>query len=363
MGKDDKIFMINLPVFSFEIGSLDNIDSIILILGRGCNMNCPHCNQNHPDMYASSCEVSNKFIDWLKNWASSSNKKSKKICFWGGEPLIYWDKIVLIVEALKNIKGIVFCIVTNGLLLDDEKIRYMEDNYFSISLSYDAPEPLLLRSDVPGDDVITRFNSYSRNKVVIAVYTSKYSLVDIYKGIAEIFPGADRTWGFIRAGEGVPPELSAFPVGKVKKDIIDLYDYYLKDDKKSDLSKFFKDWYVVINTLKNAPTSSFELLKKYPVHYCRHNVNKLSLDLSGNVYLCQNGHKIIGNVFVSSLADIQEENFKLLRKNIPVRCLDCKWLGTCSSGCSLYEKDSTNRIKQCNCFMELNRALWDLFFS
>lgn len=63
------------------------------------------------------------------------------INFYGGEPLLAFDRIQQAVRSFKNRlknQNIIFSMSTNGSLLDDEKLEFFNQNKFSLLLSFDG---------------------------------------------------------------------------------------------------------------------------------------------------------------------------------------------------------------------------------
>ena len=65
--------------------------------------------------------------------ANSGNRRNLEIDFFGGEPLMNFEVVKQLVEYGRKVektrgKNIRFTITTNGVLLDDEKIKYINEN-------------------------------------------------------------------------------------------------------------------------------------------------------------------------------------------------------------------------------------------
>lgn len=357
----DKVFLrsYSRPLYSFE-----DLSGLVIVLGRGCNMNCPHCGDNH-NKSCLDISVTSEFIDWIAKWVEYGikyNKGKKSILFWGGEPLVYLDKIKYIVESLKSRgyqNNIYYKIFTNGLLLTENVMCYLGENSFEITLSYDAPEPLKIRSDVPDDEIIKRFNAYSGGKKFVqAVYNAEVTLVDIYKGLADKFPGVARKVGFMRSGAGVPKRLSIFPVGKVREDYIELYKYWVETGYPSDIADF-KGVYKKYVLFSKVGSSEYI---EYPFPYCEMHLSALPIDLAGNVYVCHNADFLVGNIFNEDYNSLQDKFMDMLRINRPDSCKKCVYIGICPNGCPVYEKDDLGNLTQCRCFKERNDTIVDIIY-
>ena len=77
---------------------LTNSPEVIkILLGDACNFRCAYCRQKiHNRKEKINYDVLNNFIHLLLKYLDLSNLK--KVEFWGGEPLLYWDEI----QYLKN---------------------------------------------------------------------------------------------------------------------------------------------------------------------------------------------------------------------------------------------------------------------
>jgi len=120
-----------------------------ILLGLQCNYHCEYCSQTEnipinpikkPDIKAFLKMVAEK------NW------NLNKIEFWGGEPLLYWDKIVVLAPELwKIFPEAKMSIISNGSLLTREKIDFLKKYNIHLVISHDGPGQFL-RSDDPLHD-------------------------------------------------------------------------------------------------------------------------------------------------------------------------------------------------------------------
>lgn len=349
-------------ISSFDccLGDISSIGSIKLILGRACNMSCPHCSQNVCKDEIKTTIIDDAVLDFVFSLAKEKQNKTNKILnisFWGGEPLLYWNIIVNIVDALK-LKGlssedISYSVFTNGLLLTREKIAYMESNNFILIMSYDSPNPLAIRSNVPSQENIDLFNSYVGKKIVNSVYNAKTeSLYLMYEKMNEIFPNANKSMGWIRDGVGVPKDLVTFPPGKVEQDLKELY--FSTFHELSDCSSIFKNFYQIYEKRKLDCHS----YASTPFPHCNSMIKLLTMDLIGNIYICHNAEHLIGNILNESFSNLQLKALKIWGNALPSKCRDCKWLGICKNGCTEYTRtDDGKSLKQCAFFQEYYNTL------
>lgn len=104
-----------------------------IILNNQCNKRCSYCDLDFKDTAFSFADL-DKFVHFLR-----SNKDSVEyyhINFFGGEPLLSFDKIVYLLRNMGADK-MRYSIGTNWLLLDKEKLDFFRQNDFIIHLSID----------------------------------------------------------------------------------------------------------------------------------------------------------------------------------------------------------------------------------
>lgn len=127
------------------------IGHLCLVMTDECNFRCKYCIYSEHYTYSKryrrkemSFDIAMKAIDYYFSINAVSVKTNPhlkpSIGFYGGEPLLNWDTIVQIVEYVKTkyTHDCIFAITTNGLLLSADKIEYMLNNNFAISVSLDG---------------------------------------------------------------------------------------------------------------------------------------------------------------------------------------------------------------------------------
>lgn len=114
-------------------------------LGLSCNFECEYCNQRfvpHADETTNPSDVL-PFVENMSNWFDGGDDGlglNRSFEFWGGEPLVYWKTLKPLAEAIhKKYPNAHKSIITNGSLLDKEKVDWFDSLNFSISVSHDGP--------------------------------------------------------------------------------------------------------------------------------------------------------------------------------------------------------------------------------
>lgn len=119
-------------------------------LGLSCNYACSYCNQSSQVdlMAASQTADAEEFLADMSKWLKGS---PSLIEFWGGEPLLYFKKLQILVPELdRRFPDAEFSMVTNGSLLTQEIVDFIATYDIRITLSHDGPgQPL--RGDDPLD--------------------------------------------------------------------------------------------------------------------------------------------------------------------------------------------------------------------
>ena len=121
------------------------VKALCLHIAHDCNLKCKYCfaeeGEYHGKRELMSAEVGKKAIDMLIK--TSGARKNLEIDFFGGEPLMNFGVVKEIVEYARSIenehgKKFRFTITTNGILLDDEKLDYINKNMHNLVLSIDG---------------------------------------------------------------------------------------------------------------------------------------------------------------------------------------------------------------------------------
>ena len=121
------------------------VKALCLHVAHDCNLRCKYCFAEEGEYQGKrslmSFEVGKAAIDFIiKN---SNLRKNLEIDFFGGEPLMNFDVVKQIVEygreqeKLYN-KNFRFTMTTNGVLLDNEKLEYINKHMYNLVLSLDG---------------------------------------------------------------------------------------------------------------------------------------------------------------------------------------------------------------------------------
>lgn len=131
----------------------EKMSDLRIQLGLKCNMHCKYCAQSldrGAESLVSSVRDVDPFIEKLK--AGKIDCNGGVIEFWGGEPMVYWKTLLVLIPKLRELyPKAQFAMITNGTLLTEEKIGFCEKYGVSLTFSHDA-QGYRLRGDDPLDD-------------------------------------------------------------------------------------------------------------------------------------------------------------------------------------------------------------------
>lgn len=109
----------------------------IIHLTQRCNMRCKYCYENKNEKEISFENIQKLIANEIKE-----KRDYVVLTFYGGEPLLKKDLIYATIEYIKLQRSktkFYFGITTNGTLLDEQFMKYMEqNNFWNIAYSFDG---------------------------------------------------------------------------------------------------------------------------------------------------------------------------------------------------------------------------------
>lgn len=122
------------------------VKALCLHVSHDCNLRCKYCFASTGDFgtghrMTMDFDTAKKAIDWVV--AKSGKRRNIEIDFFGGEPLMAMDTVKRTAEYARSLeekydKVFRFTITTNGILLDDETIDYINREMSNVVLSLDG---------------------------------------------------------------------------------------------------------------------------------------------------------------------------------------------------------------------------------
>jgi len=121
------------------------VKAMCLHVAHDCNLKCNYCFASQGNFKGErklmSLDVGKKSLKYLAT--HSGNRRNLEVDFFGGEPLMNFQLIKDLVDYGRQLEPIYnkhfrFTVTTNGVLLDDEKIEYINENMDNVVLSLDG---------------------------------------------------------------------------------------------------------------------------------------------------------------------------------------------------------------------------------
>jgi uncharacterized protein len=325
---------------------------IRVVLGRGCNLQCKYCRQRDSkteNLHSMDIET---FYSNLKRFVG--NKKIKQVDFWGGEPLLYFDKIQYLHERLSKEMGVKnFYFSTNGTLLNNVITDFLIRNKVYVSVSYDGDGQLLRGYDLEHDekvvDCLRRLND--AGLVLFTPVMTKFNW--------DIYSYKEKVANLLKS--------DLFKIFFVPMAIVDEegYEYRIPEERLMAMSNNLYENLIEgkLNEASNTFAKVFSFIKSlggqvnYPSCLSAQE-NYLPLDLEGNILSCHNYNKDAVNqsnekLYLGNISEIQLGK----KLKIPIkewlsrwntRCSNCLVKYMCRGGCSF----QTQEYEEYNCKMK-----------
>ena len=121
------------------------VKALCLHIAHDCNLACRYCfaeeGEYHGRRALMSYEVGKKALDFLVE--NSGTRRNLEVDFFGGEPLLNWQVVKDLTAYGRELekhhdKKFRFTVTTNGVLLDDEKMAFINKEMSNVVLSLDG---------------------------------------------------------------------------------------------------------------------------------------------------------------------------------------------------------------------------------
>ncbi|MEN8906615.1 MAG: thioether cross-link-forming SCIFF peptide maturase [Clostridiales bacterium] len=323
-----------------------NVKALCLHVAHTCNLRCKYCFADEGKYNLSKIlmdyETAKKSIDFVIK--SSGNRKNIEIDFFGGEPLMNFDVVKETVSYARSLeksknKNFRFTITTNGLLLNEDNIKYLNENMSNIVLSIDGRKRIHdnMRIDTKNngsyDKILSNFKKIAKLRDQKDYYVrgtfTRYNL-DFSQDVIHLL---NEGFKQISVEPVVSDSNSGFEIRE--KDIEKIFEEYEKLAKKyvsnCKKGKEFNFFHFMID-LDSGPC----VLKRSSG--CGAGFDYLAVSPDGDIYPC---HQFVGkeefkmgNVYKDSVNEKIENKFKNSNIYTKKDCDDCWAKFLCSGGCS-----------------------------
>lgn len=304
-----------------KLESLKKIDRFVIILGYGCNTFCRHCIQkyNITNNLISPClPISYDFLDLLVLWSHCVPDKKRKvfekanIVFYGGEPLLYFDKIKTIILYLKeknfDFNKVELKLFSNCLLLTDEMVDFFNKHNVFVGLSADGPNLTFVRKKFPDSLIVSRWKNIKNRFVVSVVTSGNPDFVKNVLFLKDKFDVEHVDIELVKVGWDMPKDIYSFRDFDFKNFFSRILLYYESHPLDYSFYSFFHDF-----------------LPEYiePDGYVT-----FSVECDGHVGVRRFYNKIIGTIY-DDFDFLYDSSRKCMESRYCEVCRSCKYLDVC----------------------------------
>lgn len=342
-----------------------NINTIFVMLGNGCNMNCAYCLQ-HPLVHEPLAKKINPDIyKFIAEVAEENKDKKVHLQFYGGEPLVYFPNIKEIVaETKKRRIPCSYSVITNGRAMTDEMVKFFNSNEMPVTISWDGYNTMKTRLfDVFQDPVLKERILHIKLLGLSGVISSQAYPKELLEAFQDISDEYYEIHGY-----SVRVNLDPiFDTGLANKWLLDIdYDRASREMRdmavnylegfmhKKDQREYTKLVYLdgLFQQLRYFYLQENGDWKQYTAS-CGNGLSVLNLDLDGNLYPCHNTSEKAGAInsgYFQYLQRILAGDKTHLRRE---HCKSCLALAFCKGGCKLVGDQARNES-----YCKLKQALF-----
>ena len=347
-------------IYENYIDSFKNRETVVkalcLHIAHDCNLACRYCfaeeGEYHGRRAIMSYEVGKKALDFLV--ANSGNRTNLEVDFFGGEPLMNWEVVKQLVAYGRSLeeehhKKFRFTITTNGVLLNDEILEFVNKEMGNMVLSIDGRKEVhdRMRPHRGGqgsyDEIVPKFKKAAESRGQMNYYvrgTYTHYNTDFAKDVLHL---ADLGFKQISVEPVVAPETEDYAIRE--EDLPQLLAQYdelaeemIKRRKEGNRFNFF---HFMID-LEGGPCVAKRLSG------CGSGTEYLAVTPWGDLYPCHqfvgNEDFLMGNVDEGVLrTDIRDE-FKQCNVYAKEKCKDCFAKFYCSGGCAANSYNFTGNV-------------------
>lgn len=374
-------------IYEKYIGEFKNRQTVVkalcLHIAHDCNLACRYCfaeeGEYHGRRALMSFEVGKKALDFLV--ANSGNRVNLEVDFFGGEPLMNWQVVKELVQYGRSLeephhKKFRFTLTTNGVLLDDEVLEFVNREMANVVLSIDGRKEVhdRMRPHRGGqgsyDEVVPKYQRVAESREQMNYYvrgTFTHHNLDFAEDVMHL---ADLGFEQISVEPVVAADTEEYAlreedVPKILEEYDRLAVEYIKRKKEGKGFNFFH--YMI--DLEGGPCVAKRLSG------CGSGTEYLAVTPWGDFYPCHQfvGQEdfLMGNVEEGIVRPDIREHFKGCNVYAKPQCRDCFAKFYCSGGCAAnaynftgdingsYELGCVLQRKRIECAIMIKAALAD----
>lgn len=330
-----------------SLTALSPVKAMCLHIAHDCNMRCEYCFASTGDYKGGrklmSAEVGKKAIDYLI--LHSKGRHNLELDFFGGEPLMNFDVVKEVVayarsKEKEHNKNFRFTITTNGLLLTDDKIEFLNKEMSNVVLSIDGRPSIndKVRKCVNGAEsssiIVPKFQKFVQSRGDKAYYArgtfTKYNL-DFVNDVLYL-----RELGFDQISVEPVVAEPKMPYAITEEDLPAIFAEY---DKLAEImierEKSGKDWFNFFHFMIDLDQGPCAIKR---LRGCGCGNEYVAVTPDGDVYPC---HQFVGydewkmgNVFDMSIDGVLKQRFAQSTVYGKESCRNCWAKFYCSGGCN-----------------------------
>lgn len=322
------------------------VKALCLHIAHDCNLACKYCfaeeGEYHGRRALMSFEVGKKALDFLID--NSGNRRNLEVDFFGGEPLMNWEVVKQLVkygrskekEYNKNFR---FTLTTNGVLLNDEIMEFLNEEMSNIVLSLDGRKEVndAMRPFRNGkgsyDLIVPKFQKLAQSRGQKDYYvrgTFTRNNLDFSNDVIEFADLGFKQMSIepVVTDEKEPYAIQEEDIPKICQEYDKLAKEYIKRKKEGRGFEFF---HFMID-LEQGPCVAKRLSG------CGSGTEYLAVTPWGDFYPCHQfvGEEefLLGNVEEGITNTEIRDKFKLCNVYAKDKCKDCFARFYCSGGCA-----------------------------
>ena len=333
------------------------VKALCLHVAHSCNLNCSYCfasqGKYHGDRALMSFETGKQALDFLMD--HSGSRRHLEVDFFGGEPLMNFQVVKDLVAYARGVekergKQFRFTLTTNGMLIDDDVIDFVNRECSNVVLSLDGRKEIhdRFRVDYAGngswEKIVPKFQRLvearnGKNYYMRGTFT--HANPDFLKDVQIMLDLGFRELSMepVVCAEGDPSALTAEDLPIVMKQYEDLARLLVKKRREGDPFTFYH--YMI--DLKGGPC----VYKR--ISGCGSGTEYMAVTPWGDLYPC---HQFVGEE-AFKLGDVwngvsntaMREEFAACNVYAREECRTCWARLYCSGGCAANAYHATGTVR------------------
>ncbi|SHH60829.1 anaerobic sulfatase maturase [Clostridium grantii] len=335
-----------------------------------CNLRCKYCFYHSLSENREKSSYGIMTYDTLENLiikAMNHEPSSILFAFQGGEPTLagldfYLHLIELVKKHNLNNIPISYALQTNGMLIDENWAKFLNENNFLVGVSLDGYKEI---HDLNRVDSLNKgsFNKIMKSIDLLTKYEVDYNILVVVNAITARH--ADKIYKFFKKNnfkylQFIP---CLDPLGEIQgqhnfsltpqaygKFLTSLFDNWYKDVINNDFVsiRYFDN---IVGMLLGQPPESCDMKG---ICSCQ-----MVVESDGSVYPCDFyviDEWKLGNLNENTIVDIQSNplgnKFVNISTHVDDKCKQCKWLRLCRGGCRRNKEPFKENTPGLNYFCE-----------